>query len=79
MTTETKEKATRTPRDYSSIEKGALSLDLKERVELKNKLVKSIDDEVQLLEAKLAAAKLIVDRKSVPANGSDDENSYNAK
>lgn len=55
-----KEKQTRTPRDYSSIEKGALSLELKERVSLRDRLTQSINGEVKEMEEKLKAAKNIV-------------------
>jgi capsule polysaccharide export protein KpsE/RkpR len=54
------EKANRIPRSVESIEKGALALDLKDRVELKNKLIASIDAEVKEMEEKLQAAKSIV-------------------
>ncbi len=61
MTTETtKEKQTRTPRDYQSIEKGALALDLKERVELRDRLTNSINGEIKELEEKLKAAQGLV-------------------
>lgn len=53
------EKTTRTPRNYESIEKGALSLELKERVNLKNALTCSIDNELADLEAKLKSSKEI--------------------
>lgn len=57
MSTEEKEKQTRTPRTYDSIEKGALSLGLSERVNLRNKLNDSIEKEVTDLQemAKKAA------------------------
>lgn len=54
------EKKSRTPRNYESIEKGALELELKERVELKKRLSESIDTEVKEMEEKLKAAKEIV-------------------
>lgn len=64
MTIETKEKATRTPRDYSSIEKGALALELKDRVELRKNLEISIDAELRKLKETLAQAEQIVNGKS---------------
>lgn len=63
MTTETKEKQSRTPRDYSSIEKGALSLGLSERVELKKSLEASIEAEVKDLETQFNRAKELVNGK----------------
>lgn len=54
------EKQQRTPRNYESIEKGALALELKERVELRNKLTVSIDQEVKEMEEKLNTAKGLV-------------------
>jgi hypothetical protein len=61
MTTEDqKEKATRVPCNYESIEKGALSLEFHERVELRKKLSDSIDDELKSLEVQLEKAKAIV-------------------
>lgn len=56
----TTEKKTRTPRNYESIEKGALALDLGERVDLKNRLVESISDELKWLEEQLKKATTIV-------------------
>lgn len=53
-------KKQRTPRDYASIEKGALALDLKDRVNLRNNLTDSIDSELNQMEEKLANAKAIV-------------------
>lgn len=63
MTTETKEKSTRTPRDYASIEKGALSLGLSERVELRKSLELSIDAELKDLETQFNRAKELVNGK----------------
>lgn len=60
ITTETKEKAARTPRNYESIEKGALSLELKERVELRNRLTLSIDGEIKEMQEKLTLATQLV-------------------
>lgn len=50
--TDTKTKSTRTPRSYDAIQSGALSLTLKERVDLKNALQASIEKEVAELKAK---------------------------
>lgn len=58
------EKQSRTPRNYDSIEKGALALELKERVELRNKLTKSIDDELAEMKDKLKEAESIVNGKT---------------
>lgn len=63
MTTETKEKQSRTPRDYASIEKGALALGLSERVELKKSLEASIEAEVRDLETQFNRAKELVNGK----------------
>lgn len=60
MAKETTEKKTRTPRDYSSIEKGALSLDLKDRVMLRNNLSLSIESELKAMEEDLELAKKTV-------------------
>ena len=58
MSTETlKQPRTRTPRDYDSIEKGALSLSFDDRVKLTNKLTQSVNDE-------LAADTAEAERKS---------------
>lgn len=59
MTTEnnTAEKATRKKRGLATLEKSALSLDLKERVDLRNKLTESIDGDLKEMEEKLAYAK----------------------
>jgi hypothetical protein len=54
------EKQTRTPRNYESIEKGALALDLAERVSLKKKLSDSIEQELKDLKDKLDQANQIV-------------------
>jgi hypothetical protein len=54
------EKQTRTPRNYDSIEKGALALDLAERVSLKKKLSDSIEQELKDLKDKLDQANQIV-------------------
>lgn len=56
----TLEKQPRVPRNYESIEKGALALELKERVDLRNRLTISINVEVKEMEDKLTAAKEIV-------------------
>lgn len=63
MTTETKDRQPRTPRNYESIEKGALALDLKERVELRKRLEESIDAEVKEMKVKLEQAEQIVNGK----------------
>jgi hypothetical protein len=57
MTTTATETKKRTPRDYDSIEKGALAMPLTDRVKLKNALITSIDEEVTRLgeQAKQAA------------------------
>lgn len=60
---ELKVKGSRTPRDYSSIEKGALALGLSERVELKKRLEESIDAEVKDLETQFNKAKELVNGK----------------
>jgi hypothetical protein len=61
MQTETKEKVyqktTRTPKKPESIFKGALSLPLEDRVELRNQLTESIVAEVEALEAAAEKAK----------------------
>jgi len=44
-------KHTKTPRQYDSILKGALNLDLPDQVELKNQLIKSIENTVEKLKA----------------------------
>lgn len=49
-------KKTKTPRNYDSILKGALALDLPERVNLKNELIKSIKKEVDDLQQQAAEA-----------------------
>jgi len=64
MEVATKIKKTRTPRNNESIFKGALSLPLKERVELKWQLEKSITSEVETMKA---AAK---EAESIATNGS---------
>lgn len=53
----------RIPRSYDAIEKGALSLDLEERVNLRNKLTASIDDELKDMQEKLEKAQSIVNGK----------------
>lgn len=59
MTTETKLRKHRTPRNYDSIIKGALAMPLQARVELMAALKQSIDAEVQTLqEAAKQAAKI---------------------
>lgn len=57
------EKTTRVPRNYESIEKGALELELKDRVALKNKLAESIDKELADMKEKLQQAESIVNGK----------------
>lgn len=59
----TDEKQTRVPRNYEAIEKGALALELAERVSLRNKLTESIDETVKNLETELNRAKEIVNGK----------------
>lgn len=58
-----KVKNSRTPRNYESIEKGALSLDLKERVELRNRLTLSIDSEIKEMQERLNMATELVNGK----------------
>ena len=60
MSTETKEKKQRTPRDYASIEKGALALELKERLELRNRLTQSITGELKEMEEKYKEATKLI-------------------
>ena len=55
----TTEKKPRTPRNSDSITKGALSLQLQERVELKKQLEASIQAEVAYLQEKAEEAKNI--------------------
>lgn len=62
MTTED-QKQTRVPRNYEAIEKGALALELVERVSLRNKLSESIEATVASLETELNRAKEIVNGK----------------
>ena len=54
------EKKTRTPKNAESITKGALSLNLAERVKLKAALENSIEAELKEKENELAEAKKIV-------------------
>lgn len=54
-------KKTKTPRQYDSILKGALALDLPERVNLKNELIKSIKKEVDDLQQQAAEAAKIAE------------------
>lgn len=56
MTTENTEKRTRTPRTFDSIKAGALSLTLREKVNLCKDLKTSIDDEVKKLQEQANAA-----------------------
>lgn len=56
----TLEKQPRTPRNYESIEKGALALELKERVALRDKLTTSIEEEITKLEATFNEAKKLI-------------------
>ena len=58
------EKVSRTPRSYEAIEKGALALELKERVELRRILSKSIDEELAEMKQKLKDAESIVSGNS---------------
>lgn len=58
------EKQSRVPRNGEAIEKGALALDLKERVDLRNKLTVSIDDELKAMKEKLKEAEGIVNGKT---------------
>lgn len=62
-TIEKLEKQSRVPRNSESIEKGALALDLKERVDLRNKLTVSIDNELKEMKLKVAEAEEIVNGK----------------
>ncbi|MDP4265713.1 MAG: hypothetical protein Q8941_24555 [Bacteroidota bacterium] len=55
-----KTKQTRTPKDYTAIEKGALALELKDRVKLRDNLTRSIDEEINKMEENLKAAKELV-------------------
>lgn len=59
MSTETTETKKRTPRDFESISKGALSLPLADRVALKKELDKSISDEVTNLKAAAEQAEAV--------------------
>lgn len=59
------EKQPRIPRNYESIEKGALELELKDRVALKNKLAESIDKELADMKEKLQQAEKIVTGNTV--------------
>lgn len=56
----TKPKQTRTPKKYGLVEKAALSLELKDRVELRNRLTLSIEGELKELEEKFNKAKALV-------------------
>lgn len=64
LQTETIEKKQRTPRNYESIKKGALSLGLKERVELRNRLTLSIDSEIKEMQERLNMATELVNGKA---------------
>lgn len=57
MSSATTEKKTRTPRTYESIEKGALSLSLNERVALVKTISAANSKEVESLKAAAAAAE----------------------
>jgi len=63
MTTETKTRKPRTPRNTESVTKGALALPLQERVDLVTALNESIKSEVETIKAAAAHAEKI-------ANGS---------
>lgn len=54
------EKQTRTPRSYDAITAGAMLLDLKDRVALRDKLINSIKDEVEKLESDFLNAKKLL-------------------
>lgn len=58
------EKQPRIPRNYESIEKGALELELKDRVALRSKLTESIDKELADMKEKLQRAESIVNGKT---------------
>ena len=58
-----KVKQTRTPKDYNSIEAGALKLELEDRVNLRNRLSLSIDGEIKEMEEKFNAAKALLNGK----------------
>lgn len=58
------EKQPRIPRNYESIEKGALELELKDRVALRNNLTLSIDAELKEMKEKLQQAESIVNGKT---------------
>lgn len=55
------EKKTRTPRNYDSIESGALRLTLQERATLCGKLKASINDELEDRQTQAAEAKKIAE------------------
>lgn len=54
------EKQHRVPRNYDIIEKGALALELKDRVSLRDKLTASIEEEITQLEATFNEAKKLI-------------------
>jgi hypothetical protein len=54
----------RVPRSYDSIRAGALALDLKDRVKLKDELLASIDSELDLLRGALESAEAIVGKSN---------------
>lgn len=55
-----KTRKTPVPAGYGRIVSGALNLSLEERVELRNELSRSIDNEIKEMEQRFNAAKLIV-------------------
>lgn len=56
-------KKTKTPRNYDSILKGALALELEDRVNLKRELIKSIETEVKDLKQKAELAENLMQDK----------------
>lgn len=54
----------RSPKDYSAIEKGALALELEERVNLRNAMTISIDAELKQMEDRFNRAKQLVTVKN---------------
>lgn len=59
MTTETKTRKPRTPRNTESVTKGALALPLQERVDLMKAIQDSITAEVETIKAAAAQAEKI--------------------
>ncbi len=60
MTTDTKPRAPRTPRNYETILKGALALTLEERIRLTSEIGKANTEEVNAAVAKAEAAKKLL-------------------